>query len=70
MRKSALLVISATTLGLAACSNSGVTRSGGAGLEESTGVGNPYASPLHNLAKECLPNDTNCIEFYNSPGGG
>jgi hypothetical protein len=70
MRKPALFLTAAALLGLSACTNSAFQQSGGSGLEESSGIGSPYASPLHNLTRGCLPDDTNCIEFYNSPGGG
>jgi hypothetical protein len=66
MRKPALFLIAAALLGPTACTNSAVQQSGGSGFEDWSGG----IDTTHDISKGCRPDDTNCIEFYKSPGGG
>ena len=63
MNKARLLLAASLLLGLAGCAGTAVTQSGGSGLDEGY-------SAWSDSPKSCLADDTNCIEFYNSPGGG
>lgn len=63
MRKTGLALAASMLLGLAACTRTAVTQSGGSGMEEGS---YSYSSG----ADDCLPDDTNCHFLYNSPGGG
>jgi hypothetical protein len=65
MRKHILFLMPTIVLGLAACTPSAVQQSGGSGMDDSS-----YAWTAPRTSHGCLADDTNCREFYDSPGGG
>jgi len=61
----ALFAIPLLAAGLAACSYTDVTRSGGSGMEdEGWAVSRPVG------IQDCAFNDINCTVIYNGKGGG
>jgi hypothetical protein len=76
MQNTKLFLAAALLLGLGACTYSAVEHSGGSGME-SNGDGSAYSrypsyGPYASFRGSggCLPDDTNCWQFYNNPGGG